>query len=229
MAYLFASDSNGLEVSWNYQSASGNQQSVSWAYSVDSGAYSSPLSGTNFVSGDEWLSKLSYSGNWHEIHVALLDQSSGAELAYASHVFNYQSGSGMYQSDDGGHQSPTGGTGGGTGETPVNSIAINHPSNNAVIERNATLSVSISYQSTNIESVKWKYKLNEDFDSYESDPVVVTDLNKTDWLDRLDDGNHTVYVALFDPNGGITPLAEANASFELVGDTRLPFFYLTNT
>ena len=96
VSYLFASDSNGLEVNFNYQSISGGEQSLSWSYSLDGGAYSSPVSGTRHVTGPTWLSGLSY--DWHELRVALLDPSNGNQLAYASHSFKYQSGSGSYQS-----------------------------------------------------------------------------------------------------------------------------------
>jgi len=101
VSYLFASDSNGLEVNFNYQSISGGEQSLSWAYSLDGGAYSSPVSGTRHVTGSTWLSGLNY--DWHELRVALLDQASGAQLAYASHMFKYESA-------NAGTQSPTGGT-----------------------------------------------------------------------------------------------------------------------
>ena len=101
VTYLHSSDSNGLQVHWNYQSQSDAEQSLSWAYSLDGSTYSSPVNGTKHVAGSTWLNGLSY--DWHELRVALLDQASGAQLAYASHMFKYESG-------NAGTQSPTGGT-----------------------------------------------------------------------------------------------------------------------
>jgi hypothetical protein len=46
VAYLFASDSNGLQVNWNYQSQDNAEQSLSWAYSLNGEAYSSPVNGS---------------------------------------------------------------------------------------------------------------------------------------------------------------------------------------
>ena len=92
VTYLHSSDSNGLQVHWNYQSQDNAEQSLSWAYSLNGETYSSPVNGTKDVPGSTWLSGVPYT--WNVLHVALLDQTNGAPLAYASHVFNFQSGSG---------------------------------------------------------------------------------------------------------------------------------------
>jgi len=106
---LYESNGNGLTVSWYYQSSYNASQSVSWAYKLDGGSYSSPVTGADSVNGSTWLSGLTADGGNHTLYVALLDQNTGNQLATDNHSFTYQSG-------DGSTQSPSGGTGGGSGD-----------------------------------------------------------------------------------------------------------------
>ena len=90
---LYQDEGNDLQVQWNYQSQSNDIQSLSWAYKLDGGSYSSPITGTNSVNGSTWLSGLTADGGSHTLYVALLDQNTGSQLTTDSHSFTYQSGS----------------------------------------------------------------------------------------------------------------------------------------
>ena len=105
---LYASDENGMQVNWNYQSQSNDMQSLSWAYKLDedfygTGTSATQVSGTDSVSGSSWLSGVSYGS--HTLYVALLDQGTGSQLITDSHSFTYQSGDGSYQSENSGYES----------------------------------------------------------------------------------------------------------------------------
>ena len=63
---LYENHGNGLTVSWYYQSSYNASQSVSWAYKLDGGTYSSPVTGADSVNGSTWLKWIN--GRWRESH-----------------------------------------------------------------------------------------------------------------------------------------------------------------
>ena len=147
------------------------------------------------------------------MYVALLDPSDGSILATDSHLFSLTSSTEPEGSD-----------------SYNDEITITNPVSDSVIERNATLSVDISCASASAETSSpiWAYKINEDFYSSQTSATEVNNYWVDGWLDGLDNGQHTVYVALLDPWGGDDILAEDNVSFELVGGDEfesLPYFF----
>ena len=220
MSILYSSEYNGMQVQWNYQSRSNDMQSLSWAYKLDEDFYGSGISatqvyGNDSVGGSTWLSSISADGQTHTLYVALLDPSDGSILATDSHQFSLTS-----SSDP---QDPG---------TSSDDITIINPGSGSVIERNATLSVDLSYASevSSSESPRWAYKINEDFQSTQTSAIEVNSTSVHGWLDDLEDGEHTVYVALLMTYGGDHILAEDNVTFELVGedDEVPPYFSFTS-
>jgi hypothetical protein len=203
-----------MQVQWNYQSQDNAMQSLSWSYKLDGGSYSSPVTGTHSVSGSTWLSGVSHGS--HTLYVALLDSTNGSILATDSHVFSLTSST---EPEDPG--------------TSNDDITIINPGSGSVIERNATLSVDLSYASDVSSSgpPRWAYKLNEDFYSTQTSAIEVNSTSVDGWLDGLEDGEYTLYVALLEAYSGDFILAEDNVTFELVGEDEgvPPYFNFTDT
>ena len=198
---LYENNGNGLTVSWYYQSSYNASQSVSWAYKLDGGSYSSPVTGADSVNGSSWLSGLTADGGSHTLYVALLDQSTGNQLATDNHSFTYQSG-------DGSTQTETGGTGGGS----VDSISIQKPTSGENVNSGTDeLRISYSYSSASggTQSPTWAYKLYDPnygtpFSSYSSShggTQVNNMVSKYDFMSGQSDGQYTVYVTLLDSSG----------------------------
>ena len=194
---LYSNNSNGLQVQWNYQSQSNTMQSLSWAYKLDGGSYSSPVTGTDSVSGSSWLNGTS-SGN-HTLYVALLDQGTGNQLTTDSHSFNYQSESG-YQTPTSSYQSP-------------DSISISSPNTGMLYDHISNeLSIDWNYQSqsNDKQSLRWSYKI--DGGNYSS-PISGTErISGLSWLNGVGFGSHTLHVALLNITGSEV-LAYDNVDF----------------
>jgi len=212
------SDWNSLEIEWTYASGVANQSSPRFGYTIDEnitsqGVYINEFNTSN-VYGSEWLGGLS--DGEHTVFVALLDPTNGSILATDSHLFSLTSST---DPEDPG--------------TSNDDITIINPGSGAVIERNASLSVDLSYASevSSSESPRWAYKINEDFYSSQTSAIEVNSTSVQGWLDDLEDGEHTVYVALLMTYGGDYILAEDNVTFELVGDEDgvPPYFNFTDT
>ncbi|MDC0369072.1 hypothetical protein OAN13_05185 [Opitutales bacterium] len=235
VSVLYSSGYNGMQVQWNYQSQSNNMQSLSWAYKLDEDFYGTSTSatqvdGNDSVDGSDWLSGLSYGS--HTLYVALLDQVDPSNvLASDSHIFTYQSGSsgtqsgdGTYQSDDGSYQSESAG---------VNEILLENPIANAHLYGWETLSVSLQYafDDSGYSSPRWSYKINEDFYSTQSSATEVNGYQVDGWLEGLNSGYHTIYVALLDPLGGDQILAQDNSTFNFSKPNSAPtnLFLSNNT
>jgi len=160
----------------------------------------------------------------------LLDQGSNV-LATDNHGFTYQSGSsgtqsgdGTYQSDDGSYQSESAG---------VNEILLENPIANAHLYGWETLSVSLQYafDESGYSSPRWSYKINEDFYSTQSSATEVNGYQVDGWLEGLNSGYHTIYVALLDPLGGDQILAQDNSIFNFSKPNSAPtnLFLSNNT
>ncbi|MDA9119962.1 hypothetical protein N9J83_07450 [Opitutales bacterium] len=212
------SDWNSLEIEWTYASGVANQSSPRFGYTIDEnitsqGVYINEFNTFNLY-GSEWLGSLS--DGEHTVYVALLDPTNGSILATDNHLFSLTLSS---EPEDPG--------------TSNDDITILNPGSGSVIERNATLSVDLSYASevSSSESPRWAYKINEDFYSTQTSAIEVNSTSVQGWLDDLEDGEHTVYVALLMTYGGDYILAEDNVTFELVGDDDgvPPYFNFTDT
>jgi hypothetical protein len=196
------SDWNSLEIEWTYASGVANQSSPRFGYTIDENITSQDVYISEFntynVYGSEWLAGLS--DGEHTVYVALLDPTNGSILATDSHVFSLTSST---EPEDPG--------------TSNDVITILNPGSGSVIERNATLSVDLSYASevSSSETPRWAYKINEDFYSTQTSAIEVNSTSVSGWLDDLEDGEYTVYVALLMTYGGDYILAQDNVTFEL--------------
>ena len=130
---------------WNYQSQSNDIQSLSWAYKLDGGSYSSPITGTDSVNGEylvKWINR-----EWRKSYAlcGVVRPKYWQSINNDSHSFTYQSGSSVTQS--------------GTGD----SITIQDPSHGDNVNSSTDdLKISYTYSSANGGSsypVKWAYKL----------------------------------------------------------------------
>ena len=154
------------------------------------------------MNGSSWLSGLTADGGSHTLYVALLDQSTGNQLATDNHSFTYQSGSSGTQSGGGGTQSGTSGY----------SITIQKPSSGENVS-SSTDDLEISYTESGVSGsasmAKWAYKLYDPnygtpFSSYSSShggTQVNNMVSKYDFMSGQSDGQYTVYVTLLDSSG----------------------------
>ena len=210
---------SSFEVEWSYASPTGEFSTPRFGFTLDENITTQGASITEVntynVYSSQWLNGVSE--GQHTLYVALLDQSTGSVLAHDSHSFNLT----INQTTD-------------PGSDPSDSITIMNPTEDSVIERNSTLSVQLSYSSASAQSSspRWAYKIDENFYSSQTSATEVNSYWADGWLDGLDNGQHTVYVALLDPWGGDYIFAEDNVSFELTGGDdfeKVPFFFFTDT
>jgi hypothetical protein len=220
------SSHDDLVISYTYSSANGGSSyPAKWAYKLYDPNYGTPFSSYSSSHGGtqvdytntEYDFMSGQSDGPYTVYVTLLDSSGDMfNPPITDHVsFTYQSSTGNTSSPGGGYQ---------------DQINIIQPVETSIIERNATLSVDISYASEVSRSgpPRWAYKLNENFYSTQTSAIEVNSTSVDGWLDDLEDGEHTLYVALLETYGGDYILAEDNVTFELVGEDDYenpPFFY----